>query len=88
MANATQTAYRTVGTYGYGEPVRIYAVWGGGMYIDLAWYSANGPVFEVINVYDYRAGKVQDDVNVSRELTEWIKATGKAEIANYFRHTA
>ncbi len=79
----TETAYRTID-----DTIQIVAVWKGGIYIDLFWGHNLESAFEVINVYDYRAGKIQDNVNVSKELTEWIKATGKAEIRNYYRHTA
>lgn len=82
-----QTAYRTIQLDQY-NTVQIHAEYTGGIYIDLHWHTYYGPAFEVINVYDYRAGKLQDNINVSKELTEWIKATGKAEIRNYYRHTA
>lgn len=78
----TETAYRTID-----DTIQIVAVWRGGIYIDLFWGHNLESAFEVINVYDYRAGKLQDNVNVSKELTEWIKSTGKAEIRNYYRHT-
>lgn len=78
---STRTAYRTI------NGTRIVATYNGGPYIDLHWHSALGPAFEVINVWDYRAGK-REEFNVSAKLTEWIKDTGAAEIANYYRHTA
>lgn len=78
------TAYRTLRN----SEIQIVAVWQGGMYIELFWgHNLNDP-FEVINVYDYQAGKIQDNVNVSKELTQWMKDTGTAEIVNYYRHTA
>ncbi|QOC59440.1 hypothetical protein SEA_LIFES_119 [Microbacterium phage Lifes] len=83
MSNTYETAYRTID-----DTIQIVAVWRGGIYIDLFWGHNLESAFEVINVYDYRAGKIQDNVNVSKELTEWIKSTGKAEIRNYYRHTA
>lgn len=76
------TAYRTI------NGVRIVATHAGGPYIDLHWHSADSPAFEVINVWDYRAGKLIDGLNISRELTEWIRETGASEIRNYYRHTA
>lgn len=95
------TAYRTVpgirinATYSGGPAfevinvsrVRIYATYSGGPYIDLHWHSPSGPVFEVINVYDYRAGEVKPDLNVSRELSEWLREN-RQELANYYRNTA
>lgn len=77
---ATRTAYRTVGVF------RIVATYGGGPYIDLHWWDASGPAFEVINVWDYRAGS-RKPFNLSAELTGWIREN-RREIANYYRHTA
>ena len=80
---STKTAYRTVKIDGY--PVHINAVWEGGMYIDLQW--SNGNTLEVINVFDYRAGKIKDDVNVSRELTEWLKEQDHDSLQAYYYNT-
>ena len=77
---ATRTAYRTVG------PFRIVATYNGGPYIDLHWDSADGPAFEVINVWDYRTGE-RKRFNLSAELTKWIRSTGLREIRNYRRNT-
>ena len=77
---STRTAYRTVG------PFKIVATYNGGPYIDLHWEDAHGPAFEVINVWDYRAGS-RKPFNLSAELTEWIREN-RREIANYYRHTA
>lgn len=78
-----ETAYRTID-----NNIQIVATWTGGMYIELFWaHNLNQP-FEVINVYDYQLGRIQDNVNVSKELTGWISSTGKAEIHNYYKHTA
>lgn len=87
MTTTTKTAHRTIpGTAaGFGN-LKVVAEWKGGMYIDLHWDSVDGNVFEVINVYDYQAGKVRD-VNVSHELTEWLKEN-RSELPNYYRHTA
>ncbi len=76
-----KTAHRTVGQY------KIVAVWHGGTYIDLHWDSPAGNVLEVINVHDYKTGKTREDVNVSHELTEWLREN-RREVPNYFRHTA
>ena len=83
---ASNSAYRTVQVKGLGA-TKVVATWDGGMYIDIHWFSASGPVMEVVNVYDYRAGKIQDNANVSAELTEWLKEHDSAELANYYRHT-
>ena len=77
---ATRTAYRTVGQF------RIVATYTGGPYIDLHWHTAAGPAFEVINVWDYRAG-ARKPFNLSAELTGWLREN-RHEIANYYRHTA
>lgn len=77
---AYRTAFRTV------EGLRIVATYSGGPYIDLHWDSANGPAFEVINVWDYRKGE-RERFNLSAKLTEWIKQTGLREIRNYRRNT-
>lgn len=77
------TAYRTID-----QDMQIVATWSGGMYIELFWGHNLQEPFEVINVYDYRAGRIEENVNVSKELTKWISSTGKAEIRNYYRHTA
>ena len=77
---ATRTAYRTV------NGVRIVATYNCGPYIDLHWHTADGPAFEVINVWDYRAGS-RKPFNISDELTEWLREN-RSEIANYYRHTA
>ena len=76
----TRTAHRTV------NGVRIVATYTGGPYIDLHWHTAAGPAFEVINVWDYRAGS-RKPFNLSAELTEWLREN-RREIANYYRHTA
>lgn len=82
------TAYRTVKNGSdYGD-VQIVAVHNGGPYIDLFWGHDLESAFEVINVWDYRTGKLIDNLSVSRKLSEWIKDTGTAEIRNYYRHTA
>lgn len=83
---ARNTAYRTVNVKGLG-PTKMVATWDQGMYIDLHWFSDQGPVLDVVNVYDYKAGRIQDNVNVSAELTEWLKEHDSAELANYYRHT-
>lgn len=77
---ATRTAYRTVGNY------RIVATYNGGPYIDLHWNAADGPAFEVINVWDYRAGS-RKPFNLSHELTVWLRGN-RHELTNYYRHTA
>ena len=77
---ATRTAYRTVGDY------RIVATYNGGPYIDLHWHTADGLAFEVINVWDYRAG-ARKPFNLSDELTEWLREN-RRELSNYYRHTA
>jgi len=87
MSNMTAKRTVTLDTWN-GYKVEIHATWSGGTYIDLHWNSPEGNVLEVINVYDYRSGKIKDDVNVSRELSEWIRETGIEEIRNYYRHTA
>lgn len=79
--HSTCTAFRTV------EGVRIVATYNSGPYIDLHWHTADGPAFEVINVFDYRRGE-RETFNLSAKLSEWIKDTGTAEIRNYYRHTA
>jgi len=76
-----RTAFRTV------NGVRIVATYNGGPYIDLHWHTADGPAFEVINVWDYRTGS-RKPFNLSAELTDWIKSQPRGEIANYYRHTA
>ena len=78
--HSTRTAYRTV------NGVRIVATYTGGPYIDLHWHTASGPAFEVINVWDYRAG-ARKPFNLSAELTEWLREN-RRELANYYRHTA
>ena len=78
--HSTRTAYRTV------NGVRIVATYNGGPYIDLHWHTAAGPAFEVINVWDYRAGS-RKPFNLSAELTGWLREN-RREIANYYRHTA
>jgi hypothetical protein len=75
-----RTAFRTVNGY------RIVATYSGGPYIDLHWNDANGPAFEVINVWDYRTGS-RKPFNLSQELTDWVREN-RREIANYWRHTA
>ena len=83
-----KTAHRTIPSTAarYGN-FRVVAEWSGGMYIDLHWDSLDGNIFEVINVYDYQAGKIQDNVNVSHKLTKWLKEN-RSELPNYYRHTA
>ena len=78
---AQRTAFRTV------DGLRIVATYSGGPYIDLHWGTVDGPVFEVINVWDYRKGE-RERFNLSAKLSKWIKDTGRAEIRNYYRHTA
>lgn len=82
---ARNTAYRTVNVKGLGA-TKIVAKYTGGIYIDLHWFTAEGPVLEVINVYNYQAGKVEE-FNTSQELTEWLKGVDAEELANYYRHT-
>jgi hypothetical protein len=85
---------------------QVSAVWRGGPYIDLFWgydpaYGQPGDdraPFDVINVYDYRAGRVSEHMTrwgaVTRELEEWYESLGEspddraAELTNYFNHTA
>ena len=55
MSNTYETAYRTIDV-----TIQIVGVWRGGIYIDLFWGHNLESAFEVINVYDYRAGKLQD----------------------------
>lgn len=78
--HSPRTAYRTVGDY------RIVATYNGGPYIDLHWHTADGPAFEVINVWDYSTGS-RKPFNLSAELTEWLREN-RSEISNYYRHTA
>ena len=83
---ARNTAYRTVFVEGLGY-TKIVAKYGGGIYIDLHWFDQFGSILEVVNVYDYRAGKV-GEFNVSAELTKWLKENGSPDtLANYYRNT-
>lgn len=84
---ARSSAYRTVNVKGLGD-TRVHAAWfPGATYINLHWFDAQGPVLEVINVHDYATGQTRTDVNVSQELTEWLKEHDSAELANYYRNT-
>lgn len=54
---------------------RITATYHGGAYIDLHFGNADGPAFEVINVWDYAAGKARIAFRqsaVADRLAEWI----------------
>lgn len=83
---ARNTAYRTVFVKGLGD-TKIAAKFDGGIYIELHWFDQFGPILEVINVYDYRAGKATE-FNVSAELTNWLKENGSPDtLANYYRNT-
>ena len=79
------TAMRTAQVKGLGS-TEIHATWTGGIYIDLHWFDKDGPVLDVINVYDYRAGEIKL-TSVSQELTEWLKEHDTEELANYYRNT-
>lgn len=84
---ARKIAHRTVNVRGLGA-TKIVAEYDGGMYINLRWFNEFGPIMEVINVYDYRAGKIEE-FNTSAELTGWLRENGSpATLANYFRNTA
>lgn len=81
---ARNTAYRTVNVKGLGA-TKIVAT-NDGVYTHLHWFTADGPILEVINNYDYRTGKLMD-VNVSASLTEWLKEHNAEELATYYRNT-
>ena len=81
---ARNIAYRTVNVKGLGK-TKIVAT-NDGVYTHLHWFDSNGPILEVINNWDYRAGKLMD-VNVSASLTEWLSEHDSAELANYYRNT-
>jgi hypothetical protein len=95
------TVQRSRGTFpGKADCYRITAVWQGGAYVDLYWGSdkSGRAPFDVINVWDYRAGKVEEHMSqwgaLTRELEEWYESLGetaadrRAELSNYYAHTA
>ncbi len=78
MATATVTV----------EGYDIRATYEGGAYIDLH-FGESDIAFDVINVYDYRAGAPtipNTDEAVAAELAEWIEAAGDSlrhDLDNY-----
>lgn len=87
---------------GDGDQFHVSAVWSGGPYVDLHW--GYGPIdpeastaFDVINIWDYRRGCLQDGMSLpgalKRELRDWYASLGdtpsqrRSELSNYARHT-
>ena len=66
-------------------------VWTSGVYIDVYWAGrADVPPFEVINIYDYAAGKceITDRDEFIAKCREWVRESEwESEADNYRRHT-
>lgn len=80
MSSERRTAVITV------EGQTIVGTYHGGAYIDLHFEDASAPAFEVINVYDYAAGKTTIPFTsdaVRDEMLTWAEEVTTHDLDNY-----